>query len=69
MALPFVETLVPYAGFILLVGIVMHGWGMYQKHWLETRDSTYRIWWVEVLYWSCWAALGGSVLIIAIAAA
>lgn len=47
----------PIAVPILIAGLVMHAWGMYDKHRLEGGPSAARIWWVELLYWGCWAGL------------
>jgi hypothetical protein len=52
----------PYASLLLVVGVLLHGWGMLEKHRLEKGIGTPA--WSRVLYWSCWAAL--AVLIIAI---
>lgn len=46
-----------YAVPILVVGILLHGWGMLDKHRLESRQAIERVWWVELLYWLCWASL------------
>jgi uncharacterized membrane protein YecN with MAPEG domain len=46
-----------YAFPILLVGLLMHAWGMFDKHKLETTSSGVRLWWAELLYWVCWIAL------------
>lgn len=46
-----------YAVPVLVVGILLHGWGMLDKHRLESRQATERVWWVELLYWLCWASL------------
>ena len=47
----------PFAIPIVIVGLAMHAWGMYDKHRLEARVSAPRIWWVELLYWGCWIGL------------
>lgn len=57
IALLAAQLLTPYAVPLLVLGLVMHGWGMYDKHHLEARAGAARIWWVEALYWSCWIAL------------
>ena len=51
------ERLAPYAIPILLVGLVMHVWGMYDKHRLERRAGAKPPWWAELLYWGCWLGL------------
>ena len=47
---------------ILALGLVMHVWGMYDKHRLESIEGAARLWWAEVLYWLCWLTLGALVL-------
>ena len=56
-ALLLAELLRSYAVPLVLVGLVMHAWGMYDKHRLESRTATRVVWWAEALYWTCWAAL------------
>jgi hypothetical protein len=51
---------------VLVVGIVSHGWGMLQKHRLESGDDYRPAWWEAVLYWGCWAALAVLLLLIGI---
>lgn len=51
------RTVGAYAVPILVVGILLHGWGMLDKHRLEGRQAIERVWWVELLYWLCWASL------------
>ena len=57
LALLLPERLRAYAVPILLTGLVMHVWGMYDKHRLERRSGVARLWWAELLYWSCWVGL------------
>jgi hypothetical protein len=64
LALLFAEALKPYGATILVVGLIAHGLGMFQKHQLERQETSVRSWWVEVLYWLCWLALGGLLLVI-----
>ena len=47
----------PYANAFLLVGLLMHAWGMFDKHRLEAATSGASLWWAELLYWVCWIAL------------
>lgn len=49
------QWLRPYALSILALGIVMHAWGIYDKHRLEAGGL--RIWWSELLYWICCGGL------------
>ena len=46
-----------YAGVLVIVGAVLHAWGMRERHRLEREGGTERVWWFEALYWSCWIAL------------
>ena len=57
VALLIAELLRPYAVPLLLLGLAMHAWGMYDKHRLESAIGPTRVWWAEVLYWGCLAAL------------
>ena len=43
------------AGVALVVGIVLHAWGMLERHRLDT--ATPRVWWAEALYWACWLGI------------
>lgn len=42
---------------ILVLGLVLHSWGMRDKHALESGVAP--VWWSTALYWSCWLALAG----------
>ena len=42
---------------IIALGLLMHAWGMYDKHRLESGVGTGRLWWAEALYWGCWIGL------------
>lgn len=42
---------------IALIGLVSHGWGMYQKHRLEATPDDPPIWWAELTFWVCWIGL------------
>jgi hypothetical protein len=64
LALLFAAILQPYALTILLVGLVAHTWGMFQKHQLERQAIGVRLWWGEAVYWLCWLALAALVLVI-----
>jgi hypothetical protein len=63
MVAPFVADL---ALFVLAVGALMHGWGMYNKHATERDLGQPETLWMKTLYWSCWLILAGlaAVLII-----
>ena len=51
-----------YAILIVILGLVMHAWGVYDKHRLETSTGVSRLWWTDLLYWLCWATLAAIVL-------
>ena len=51
------QVLAPYAIPILLIGLLGHAFGMFQKHQLEQQGTSVRIWWMEALYWFCWLIL------------
>jgi len=57
IALLLANILARYAAPILLLGLVAHAGGMFQKHRLEQHGENVRVWWVEALYWLCWLAL------------
>ena len=43
---------------LIVLGGVMHAWGMWDKHRLETAAAT-RPRWDTLLYWTCWVLLLG----------
>jgi hypothetical protein len=47
---------------LLLVGLGVHGRGMYDKHHLERRANAEDVWWEPVAYWTCWVLLGAIAL-------
>jgi hypothetical protein len=47
---------------ILVVGLVLHAWGMADKHRIEAKQGAPRVWWSTLLYWLCWVALAAIVL-------
>jgi hypothetical protein len=57
LGLFFSRFLLPYATPLLLVGLLTHAWGMFDKHRLESASAGVRLWWAEILYWLCWGAL------------
>lgn len=60
------KQLAPYAIPILLLGLISHAVGIPQKHGLEQRGEVVRVWWAEALYWLCWLALVGLLLLIVV---
>jgi hypothetical protein len=57
IALLLANQLASYAVPILLLGLISHAAGMFQKHGLEQEGEGVRVWWVEALYWFCWLGL------------
>ena len=45
---------------VLAIGLVMHAWGMRDKHTLETGARQPA--WATALYWACWLILGALAL-------
>lgn len=62
LALLFADFLRPFAVPALLIGILAHGWAMYQKNRLERQANLKQPAWETVAYWTCWVMLGGLVL-------
>ena len=60
------ELLEAYALPILAIGLVMHAWGMYDKHRLEAQSNVPQPWWATLFYWVCWILLAGLILYVAI---
>lgn len=46
---------------VLILGLVLHAWGMTDKHRLEASTGVPDVWWSTVLYWICWVLLGALV--------
>jgi hypothetical protein len=49
---------------LVVVGIVLHVWGMLERHRLDKAAP--QVWWAEALYWLCWVILliiGGVILL------
>lgn len=44
---------------VLLLGLAVHAWGMYDKHALERGSEASSMRFTEPLYWSCWILLTG----------
>jgi hypothetical protein len=47
---------------ILVVGLVLHAWGMADKHRIESQQGVPRVWWSTLLYWVCWTAFAAIVV-------
>jgi hypothetical protein len=52
------------AGFIVLAGVVAHGFGMWDKHRLEAQAQAESGPWVVALYWVCWLLLAAVVALL-----
>lgn len=59
-------NLKPFAVVILVLGLVMHGWGMFDKHRIEADAPVPRVWWAELLYWICWVTLAVLLVLLAV---
>jgi hypothetical protein len=57
LGLLFSRFLSPYITPLILIGLLTHAWGMFDKHRFESASAGVRLWWAEVLYWVCWGAL------------
>ncbi|MFL5386429.1 MAG: hypothetical protein ACJ8GN_28250 [Longimicrobiaceae bacterium] len=42
---------------VLLLGLAVHAWGMYDKHRLERGSEAGAVRFAAPLYWSCWILL------------
>jgi hypothetical protein len=49
------EWAAPFAVLLLPLGILLHGWGMFEKRRLEAGATL--PWWSKALYWACWVLL------------
>lgn len=59
VALLLQRWLVRFAVPILIVGLAIHAWGMFQKRRAESAGNVRRAPWESALYWMCWASLAG----------
>ena len=55
----FASYLRSVGAMIVLAGAALHAIGMWDKHRAETVMHEHRLWWETLMYWVCWAALGG----------
>ena len=53
----FPQSFAPPAGFIAVVGLSLHAFGMWDKHRLEALGHSHNPSWVVALYWVCWLLL------------
>lgn len=42
---------------LLLAGLLLHVWGMLEKHRLARAAGTQQPWWSTLVYWACWLFL------------
>lgn len=42
---------------LLVLGAASHAWGMFDKRRTDERKGPADVWWVSILYWTCWALL------------
>ena len=52
------------AGFITVVGLSLHAFGMWDKHRLEAQSHANNPTWVVALYWVCWLLLAVVVVLL-----
>ena len=57
LGLLFSNLLMPYTVPLLVIGLLAHAWGMFDKHRLEGASADARPRWAVAVYWACWAAL------------
>lgn len=53
----FARYLAPAAFAVLATGLLLHAWGMYDKHRLERGSDAASVRYVAALYWLCWVLL------------
>ena len=53
--------LLRYFAAIVIVGLALHGVGMYDKHRIEKSRAAQPAWWMQALYITCWIALAAFV--------
>lgn len=53
------------ASLLIAIGILSHGWGMYEKNRIETMGTEMLPRWHGLLYWGCWLGLAALAIYIA----
>ena len=53
----FARYLAPAAVAVVAAGLLLHGWGMYDKHRLERGSGIASVRYATVMYWLCWGLL------------
>lgn len=66
VGLLFHDALLAYFTAILLIGLVLHSLGMYEKHRIENQHETRPSWWMRALYAACWIGLAALAAFVAI---
>ncbi len=56
----FAAYLAPAAVAVLGAGLLLHAWGMYDKHRLERGTEAASFRYAAALYWLCWGAAGAA---------
>ena len=56
-ALLLERWLSPVAVPLLILGVLSHGWGMYERRRIESHSGVSRARWEGPLYWLCWVSL------------
>jgi drug/metabolite transporter (DMT)-like permease len=51
----FAQWAAPFAVVLLVLGVLLHGWGMVEKRRLEAGATSPA--WSKALYWVCWILL------------
>ncbi len=65
LALLFAEHIKQFAIPLLLLGIVSHGWTMFQKGRLELQAGIGQPRWADAAEWACWIMMAGLLVYIA----
>lgn len=51
---------------IAVVGALLHAFGMWDKHRVQSRAEAGSRWWIKALYCICWLPLGGGAVVPAV---
>ena len=55
LLVPTVGTAIAWLAVVL--GVLSHSWGMYERHRLDLQAGVALPWWARLLYWLCWIGL------------
>ena len=61
----FHQPLLHAVPFVIAIGLLVHGWGMYDQRRIQAAAPGSRVWWSEILYAVCWVALAALAFYIA----